>query len=458
MKKEEVKRVDFHNLTDKQHLLLMKLAQYEFDYGKIWKKGYNLHQFINGETDCFSMSISQASKVISRDNIKGAKELFKELKENGLGDLRINHILSERSPNIKNAVNAIALMDYVGNTAIVYSSPKTEKALNDKDDHLGQIAEISNEEVEKAIDFFDKYSRNWKSNNFLLGYSAGGTLAAQVYSRRSKNVEQLNTINAPLIEELDEDSGKGLNNNPKCKFDYTEGDIFGFLAANPDNVRYIKKEEKEGKKDSLKSNHSLEGIAFNDKGNFEYISREEAYNDKKFTSKRPEKYMDYIKEISVDPEKYKSYSRYLKELAKREGMPTQFQKIVKSTIEKTRTFFQDLLDRAGNVANRIIDGGTKLLPAGRNTEGKKEENKKKYNKILDDMEIRHNEKTASSDFRTNYQPEAYVDGENYTNEQAKIARELSNNPQELINKTEQQENVNSNQEKQNEEPDEPGEL
>lgn len=196
----ETNKVNLKNFSDKQQLLLIKLSYLDFDIEKYEKM--KLSREIVTISDLEELLVNLNDSYLGVDesifkgkniNIPTQKEIIQQLRENGLGNLKIVDITKKEEIQFK----AIAFEDDIGNRGLAYSGTDFSKVVQDIDDNLPLYIKESPELIECAKIFFDK---NKGEYNYLYGHAVGGNMALHTYILNRNNVNRTFTINATAIE------------------------------------------------------------------------------------------------------------------------------------------------------------------------------------------------------------------------------------------------------------------
>ncbi len=241
------------------------------------------------------VTISDLIKILSNENeiylgdmakfITGIKTTQKDivnmLVTNELGDIEIIDIKSDN----ESGFFAIAFKDNEDNIGITIRGTDVSNVKNLVKDSLTDINEYitdNSNQIEQAKQFYSKYKNE---NIYLYGHSLGGNLVEHIYLENFDNIKKVFVINpTPVSQELftSIDKINAFNNSDKFNCYIIGGDWVSNLKKYDlyeNNVKYIKNSSLLN--DNILSDHALESASFDKMGNFELVSKEEAYKEHK---------------------------------------------------------------------------------------------------------------------------------------------------------------------------------
>ena len=401
-----MENIHLKNILDKQEVLLMKLAYLDIDIEKYEELKFEGNEItvsdlsnllINPNNSYLGLTEEQIESCLGNIKIDTQEEVIKELKENGLGDLKVRDMASDPQINFK----AIAFEDDFRNIGMTFSGTDFNTMAMDEDSNLPTHL-VENEEQIEAAQIFFKANKTPGCSHHLYGHSLGGNLATNLYIENLNDIDSTYVVNAlPVKKEKVKDATilKALSDSERYDNVVIGGDCASQLEDQSDywfNITYVQNNDKLN--NNLLANHLLECATYEWDENYITTSKCEAYRGHKYKSDKEPEEIDSQNKYNDFEEKYKDFgtNKFLEKITE----------LSKSTAQRIKSFVM-----------RILKKNPKELPSG--TEQKQEDVGQ-----------------ARKDFVSQHQLSAYVEEGKYTKEQATRAQEISDNPLKFINKEE----------------------
>lgn len=389
------------NIFDKQQVSLMKLAYLDIDIEKYEELKFAGNEItvsdlsnllIDPKNSYLGLTQQQISSCLRNVKIDTQEEVIEELKESGLGNLKVRDIASDSNINFK----AIALEDDYKNIGMTFSGTDFKALATDGNPHMDTQLVENKEQIDAAQIFF-KTNKSQENSNYLYGHSLGGNLATNVYLENFDDVDNTCVINAlPVKKEKAKEGNflKALNDREKYDNLVISGDYTSQLEDESDywfNITCVENNDK--LKNNILTSHLLESATY------------EMNEDFKCEPYYKYKYKPYKKVEEID-----SQEEYHEPV-----WPNKF-------LDKVYELSMRIASKFKSLVMRILKQNPKELPSG--TEPKK-----------DDVG------QARKDFVSQHQLESYIEEGKYTKEQAERAHEISDNPLKFINEEEKSNDV-----------------
>ena len=378
------KDVSLSNLTDKQKTLLSQFSYIDVNINKYEKlksidKNITISDLENILSNPDEPYVGDAATAIdiTVGKVSTEKELIHELKNEGLGDLKITDIVQDS----KTGFTGYSFQDSNNNTGIAYRGTDLNTFIQDCMANAQEYIADTSSQAEQAKQFYYK-NRSSNGNNYLYGHSLGGNLAEHVYLEDHENVASAFTINAyPINQDLlnTEDKINAFNNSEKFECNVIGGDWVSELrntSKYSENINYIKNNDV--LKDNIISDHLPEMATYNENGNFVTTkTKSEAYKGHEHSLQRLA-----TKGLSLAGSTVKTlYSGFKKVLS----IGGNIVKNVYSGLKNGFNEFKNSIQKTfSSIKNRLLPGKTKSLPESSTSNFKENLNLINWAKTHDD--------------------------------------------------------------------------
>ena len=415
----EPAEVNLDNIKDSHKVLLSRMSYFDFTEEAFEK-------IKRGE----SIKISELSEYIKEENsenqinIEGKSAELKDLIEAGFGELEIVDIAKDES-----GFGALAFRDKNGNVGISYRPSDLSYDQIEKDwlgANLDEFMTGDSEQANQAKEFFAR-NKDEQGDNYLYGYSLGGSLANHTYLENYKDIKEAFVWNAPPIEDSIvfynrnqtevRNIIEAFNDPEKYQCYATAGDYISQVKSThlyPNNIKYIQSKYTNDIS-NLVNNHMAEAVKYDAEGNFKTTTKEKAMD-----GMLPVSDIMVGTKLMIAPVYYQT-----------KGL-NKIKKVITDICEPITDFYDNnLKEPLTELYNKVIKNPITALK----NIFLKEEKLALPEATGEKIETKKDIKNISKAFKESYSPLNFVN-DAYTLEDAKRALEMSNNPQAFINSKE----------------------